>query len=159
VWQGSQKLPVLPLFQIWTGDKRLVHFLVGLPCRLLRSPVFQYDNEYVAVCCSVLQFVALQSYTMSSASGHDSAGHGPNLNKATHTHNTHTLKIVENALSSSGLYRTKSVGALSHTLGGARKRIVVHQNCRDSSYILGVTAFWGCVKTLRPTQRWSKGGW
>ena len=35
----------------------------------------------------------------------------------------------------SGLYRTKSVGALSHTLGGARKRILVHQNGNTSSYI------------------------
>jgi len=70
-----------------------------------------------------------------------------------------SLKIVENALSISGLYRTKSVGALSHTLGGACKRIAVHQNGRTSSYILGPTAFWGCAKTLRPAQRWSKGGW
>jgi len=70
-----------------------------------------------------------------------------------------SLKIVENALSSSGLYRTKSVVALSHTLGGARKRIAVHQNGKTSSYILRSPAFWGCAKTLRPAQRWSKGGW
>ena len=51
------------------------------------------------------------------------------------------------------------VGALSHTLGGARKRIAVHRNGVMSSYILRRPAFWGCAKTLRPTQRWSKGGW
>ena len=70
-----------------------------------------------------------------------------------------SLKIVENALSRSGLYRTKVVGSLSHTLGGARKRIVVYRNGVTSSYILRRPAFWGWAKTLRPTQRWSKGGW
>ena len=70
-----------------------------------------------------------------------------------------SLKIVENALSISGLYRTNPVGALSHTLGDARKRIAVHRNGRGTSNILWGPAFWGCAKTLRPAQRWLKGGW
>jgi len=37
-----------------------------------------------------------------------------------------SLKIVENALIISGLYKTNPVGALSHTLFDARKRILVH---------------------------------
>jgi len=69
-----------------------------------------------------------------------------------------SLKIVENALSISGLYRAKSVGALSHTLGGARKRIAVHQNSTNSSYILRTPAFWDCTKTLRPPKDGQKEG-
>jgi len=69
-----------------------------------------------------------------------------------------SLKIVENALSISGLYRTKSVGVLSHTLGGVRKRIVVYQNGTSSSYILRAPAFWGCAKTLRPPKDGQKEG-
>jgi len=75
-----------------------------------------------------------------------------------YTYTSRSLKIVKNALSIWGLYRTKSVGALSHTLGGARKRIVVHQNGTTSSYILRRPAFWGCTKTLRPPKEGQKEG-
>jgi len=53
-------------------------------------------------------------------------------------------------LAHSKSYRTKSVGALSHTLGGARKRIVVHQIGTSSSYILRAPAF---VAVPRPCPR------
>jgi len=48
------------------------------------------------------------------------------------------------------LYRTNPVGALSHTLDGARKRIAVHRNGMGSTNFLKAPAF---VAVPRPCPR------